>query len=241
MKTLPKINAVYWLCLIGASIFGTNTGDYLAEVLGLGHMVGFPWLVVAFGLVFLVDRLYAKGTPLFFWAAIIVIRTAATNVGDAFGDFHIGFTVSLPIVFGLYVIAAGVYTLSARPSELAATTVKVSPLYWLCMILAGILGTVGGDYASFGLHLMPIGTTIVFGGLALLMIAFGHKLWTSPLFYWACLAIVRTAGTGAGDALAHLLGLPQATLLTGSVFIVLIATFYFFIQNNRSTAVSSQT
>ncbi|MFT4075499.1 MAG: hypothetical protein QM647_08195 [Asticcacaulis sp.] len=232
MKTIPKINAAYWICLIAASVFGTNTGDYFAEELKLGHLDGLPWLMSALLLIFLVEKRSTKGSPLFFWAVIIVIRTAATNIGDAFGDFNIGFSLSLPITAAIYAACVGLYAYQRNRTAYASGPLNVSPLYWVCMILAGILGTIGGDFASFGLHLMPPGTALLFGFLALGLIVAGYKLWTHALYYWLCLAVVRTAGTGGGDALAHWVGLPQATLLTGCIFIGLIVIFYALSQDN---------
>lgn len=232
MKVVPKINIAYWICLMAASVFGTNTGDYFAEDLKLGHLDGLPWLVSALLLILLIERRLTKGNPLFFWTAIIVIRTAATNVGDAFGDFNIGFAISLPVTAALYAACVGLYAYRRKWAKIPQGAMDASPLYWMCMSLAGVLGTIGGDFTSFGLHLLPPGTTLVFGFLAIALIGAGYKFWTHPLFYWLCLAVIRTAGTGGGDTLAHLIGLPPATLITGFVFISLILIVYAFSQNN---------
>lgn len=225
MKVLPRINLAYWLTLMGASVFGTNTGDFCSDVLHMGHLQGLPYLGVAFLLVLLAEKGVKAGSALFFWAAIIIIRTAATNVGDAFHDYNIGFEVSLPICLALLVLAALLYW--RMTPKATGNTVKVGWMYWLCMILAGIVGTVGGDYASFGLQLMPAGTAAVFGGIAVLLVLAGIKgLSTWPPYYWLSLAVIRTAGTGGGDALAHGLGLPQSTALTGAVFAAMLLVFY---------------
>jgi len=97
MRGLPKINASYWLTLGAASVFGTNTGDLVSDTFHIGHLNGLPYLAVALAMVFLAERLSTWANPLFFWLVIILVRTAATNVGDAFHDFHIGFNLSLPI------------------------------------------------------------------------------------------------------------------------------------------------
>ena len=225
MKVLPRINLAYWLTLAGASVFGTNTGDYCSDVLHMGHLQGLPVLAVAFAVVLLAERLMKVGSALFFWAAIIVIRTAATNVGDAFHDYNIDFGVSLPICTAIFAVAVLIYwRLSPKSSD---NTVKVGWMYWLCMILAGIVGTIGGDYASFGLHLMPPGTAEVFGGITVLLVLIGLRgLSTWPPYYWFSLGIIRTGGTGGGDALAHALGLPLSTAWTGGVFVAMLLIFY---------------
>jgi len=239
-STIP-IDARYWTTLIVASVLGTNTGDYAAEVLGLGHLTGLPWLAGLLALVFVAQRITRSTSLLFFWAAIIVIRTAATNVGDVFLDHHIPFGLSVPLTLATFAVLVGFY------ARTAGGTVVVNLLYWATMIVAGVLGTVGGDAVSFGLGLFVTGTAVVFGALALAaIIALGRRgLWTAPLAYWSILALVRTAGTSGGDTLSWMLGMlfrvlgfgradgpsyvvgiAPATFLSGAAFLALLWRFY---------------
>lgn len=236
MKALPRINSAYWLTLCAASVFGTNTGDLVSDVFGIGHLAGLPWLAAAMALVLLTERFGPWATPVFFWLTIIIVRTAATNVGDAFRDFGLGFDVSLPLCLALFAGAVALYARvrDARPG--AERNVDVSPLYWLCMILAGIAGTVGGDFLSFGVGLSPAGTAAGAGLFVAAGLLLGRRgLWFQPVYYWGLLALIRTAGTGAGDALAQSpLGLPVATLLSGLVFCGLVLGFYALRRDNRA-------
>lgn len=245
MRGLPKINAGYWLTLMAASTFGTNTGDFVSDTLHIGHLAGLPWLALALGLVFSIERWSAWANPLFFWLVIIIVRTAATNVGDAFHDFDIGFGTSLPLVLALFTASVAAYArFSPRRSGDDAASVRVSPLYWLCMGMAGILGTIGGDFMSFGAHLSPAGTAIAFSALAAAAIIYwgrDGRLY-QPAYYWIALALIRTAGTGAGDALAHdVFGLPLATVATGLVFLGLVGYFYLLKKDNQSLATLAAT
>ena len=234
MRLLPRINGKYWLALMAASVFGTNTGDLFADYFHLGHLAGLPWLVIAFAVILLAERFSPVASVLFFWAVIITVRTAATNVGDAFQDFHIGFDISLPVVLALFVVCVAIYRWAGKGQDKGDAVVRVGPLYWLCMVMAGILGTIGGDYASFGLHLMPPGTFVVFGILVAILLFIGRGGRNSqPIYYWLCLAFIRTAGTGGGDALAHQFGLLPSTIATGVVFVALIVWFYSVETTNR--------
>src|SRR3954465_4351238 len=89
MRSLPRVDIRYWFALSAASIFGTNTGDFVAGYLHIGHLAGLPWVLAAFAAVLVLERVSPVKTPMWFWAAIITMRTAATNVGDAFHDFGI--------------------------------------------------------------------------------------------------------------------------------------------------------
>ncbi|TCR85302.1 putative membrane-anchored protein [Rhizobium sp. BK376] len=234
VRSLPKINAVYWITLCAASIFGTNTGDYVSDAMGIGHLAGLPWLLVVFLLLIGADLVAEFSAPLLFWAAIITVRTAATNFGDAFHDFHIGFEISLPIVLVLFAVSVLWYR---RSCVSLMKNLPTGGVYWLTMTLAGIVGTIGGDAASFRLRLMPLGTAALFFLLAGVVIAASKRKggWTNPLIYWLALVLIRTAGTGAGDALAHAAGLPFATLLSGGVFVGLVIWFYAVIGTNVRT------
>ena len=223
MRSLPRIDSRYWLCLCAASIFGTNTGDFIGDELHLGHLSGLPWLAGLFALILLLDRIVRTPTPLWFWFAIITVRTAATNIGDMFHEWHIDFPVSIPLVLALFIGAVWVYRQRTRLSN----TIRVTPIYWVCMILAGVLGTLVGDCASFRMHLTPPGAAVVVGALVATMLTIGRRgQILTPVLYWTTVALIRTAGTAAGDALSHMLSLPWSTLLTGLAFLVLVVAFY---------------
>jgi hypothetical protein len=54
-----------------------------------------------------------------------------------------------------------------------------------------------------------------------------------PLPYSTTLALIRTCGTGAGDALSHRFGFGPSTLVTGFAFIVAVTYFYIVRRNNQ--------
>jgi uncharacterized membrane-anchored protein len=55
-KHLPTLGARYWAALCLASIFGANMGDFFARDLGLGHVAGLPFLVLALAVVVIGER-----------------------------------------------------------------------------------------------------------------------------------------------------------------------------------------
>jgi uncharacterized membrane-anchored protein len=229
VRNLPGINAGYWLTLVAASIFGTNTGDFVAHYLHLGHLAGLPYMALIFGAILVLARWARRSHALYFWAAIITMRTAATNVGDAFHDFHVPYSLSIALVLVLFaasVLLYGRVSAGAGPQG----TVRVDSAYWTCMMLAGILGTIGGDFASFRLGLTPLGAACVFGGLIAASFWWFGKTATllNPVPYWATVALIRTGGTAAGDALADAFRLALSTALTGLVFVGLVLYFYAF-------------
>ena len=227
MRSVPVVDARYWLCLSAASIFGTNTGDFVAGYLHIGHLAGLPWLALLFAAILVGERFAPYRTALWFWAAIITVRTAATNVGDAFHDFGLGFAISLPIVFVVFAASVLLYR-RTTPGPAADGKMRVNGVYWLTMMLAGVLGTIGGDFASFGIHMTTVGAAVVFFALAAWAIRhFGAKgVLLAAIPYWTTVALIRTAGTAGGDAIAHGIGLVASSIVTGAAFVGLVVCFY---------------
>jgi uncharacterized membrane-anchored protein len=222
MRSLPRIGARYWLALSAASIFGTNTGDFVAGYLHIGHLAGLPWLLAAFAVILVLERASPVKTPLWFWAAIITMRTAATNVGDAFHDFGMGFAISVPVSLAVFVASVAVYARVTPKRAAGGDTVQVNAAYWVAMMVAGVLGTVGGD--AIAKWLTNPGAAVTVFAIAAVVIAYlGRRdMLLLAGAYWAVVALIRTAGTAGGDTVAHAIGLAPSTVLTGVVFLVLV-------------------
>src|ERR1700744_4518069 len=87
---LPALGARYWSALCLASIFGANMGDYFARNLGLGHLAGLPFLAAALAIVIAAERFDRMRHQSYYWIAVIIVRTAATNFADfACGDLKL--------------------------------------------------------------------------------------------------------------------------------------------------------
>ena len=226
---LPALGPRFWGALCVASIFGANMGDFFAHNIGLGHVAGLPFLAVGFALVMLIERFDRTAHETYYWIAIILVRTAATNLGDFFaGDLRIARPLVMAI---LAVVLALVIALawktrwqSLRGGPKAAVLSADTP-YWLGMLLAGTLGTVMGDYFSHNLHLGNAVASLILSALLAPFFVVGARrlVWSLP-FYWATIVMVRAAGTTVGDLTAarNGLGLPLSTAMTGLLFVGLL-------------------
>jgi uncharacterized membrane-anchored protein len=88
------------------------------------------------------------------------------------------------------------------------------------MLIAGTLGTVIGDMASFDSGLGTGYASLLLGAvLAAVFLLGAWGLFANMWFYWLAVVAVRAAGTSASDFLAHGIGLASSTLLTGVVFV----------------------
>ena len=225
---LPTLGPRYWTALCIASIFGANMGDFFAHNLHLGHVAGLPFLALALAVVMAVERFDRMRHQFYYWCAIIIVRTAATN----FADFTAG-DLKLPrlwVMVTLAILLAGAVWLSWRFAWRSLTDKLDNVLcadlgYWVCMFIAGALGTVIGDYCSHNLKLDDGGAAILLSPIVALLFLAGRegRLLLLPL-YWTTVVAIRAAGTAVGDYLAsrNMLGLPLSTAVTGLVFVALL-------------------
>jgi uncharacterized membrane-anchored protein len=235
-RHLPVLGPRFWTALCFASVFGANLGDFFAEDLGLGYVRGLPFLALAFLLIALAERFDRRTHEGWYWAAIVVIRTAATNLADLLSDdFHMPRPWSMPVLGLVLALVVGLawsaWRRSAgRPgrhpgSDRKSPVLSADATYWLCMLLAGTLGTVLGDYVSYDLDLGNARASAALAvPLALLFATGGRGRLGWPAFYWATVVMVRAAGTAVGDFFAQpeVLGLAISTAATGLAFAALL-------------------
>ena len=227
---VPRIDRRYWFAIACASIFGTNLGDFYAHNSGLGIGIGLLVLAALFAAVMAMEKKDSTSHEAWYWLAIIIIRTGATNIAD-----YSAYRLHIPALL-LLLGLAGLIALLAwrnRPHPPAATVAPTQPTlqqtnlaYWSAMLAAGVFGTVGGDVSSHAVGQGPASITwaiLLTAPITLLNSRAATVVWV----YWCIVALARTAGTCMGDFLAESrslhLGLPLSTLLTGAAFIAILA------------------
>jgi uncharacterized membrane-anchored protein len=228
---LPTLGPRYWTALCLASIFGANMGDFFAHDLGLGHVAGLPFLAAALLAVLLAERFESLRHEVYYWTAIIVVRTAATNFADfAAGDLKLPRIWVMAVLTVLLIAAvwASWHFAWRRETDKSDAVLRADLGYWVCMFLAGTLGTEAGDYGSHNLKLGDAGAALLLSPMVALMLVAGRggRLLLLPV-YWTTVVMIRAAGTAVGDFLAgrHMLGLPLGTLLTGLVLIAVLVVW----------------
>src|SRR5258707_1255845 len=98
--------------------------------------------------------------------------------------------------------------------------------YWAALCLASIFGANMGDFFAHNLGLGHV-AGLPFLALALAIVVIGERFDRSvhQAYYWLTIVTVRAAGTVVGDFVAgrHMLGLALGTLVTGTLFVALLA------------------
>ena len=144
-ESLPVIDARYWVAISIASVFGANMGDLVSHDLHLGHWRGLPVLAGLFALVLLGERRRVLFGEAWYWVAIVLLRTAATNLGDlATHDFRAD-----PVLAMVCLLAAlAGFVAAGRRGLAGGAGGAVRPAgdgwYWAAMLTAGTLGNGGG-------------------------------------------------------------------------------------------------
>jgi uncharacterized membrane-anchored protein len=225
---VPLLAARFWVGLSLASVFGANLGDYFAHDIGLGHIAGLPILAAAFAVLLIAERYDRAVHEAWYWLAIVVVRAAATNLGDFFaGDLKIPrpWVMAGLIVLLILTVAAIRQQRLRSGVDRSRELLDANALYWIGMLIAGTLGTVMGDYVSHNLRLGNLPASAALALPLVLLFVFGRRgvLW-SLLFFWLTVVMIRADGTVIGDYLAgrHMLGLPLGTLVTGLAFVTVL-------------------
>ena len=233
---VPDVDARYWTAITLASIFGCNLGDCFSFYAGWNHWIGLVPLALIFaGLIFGEAR-SSRATQAWYWAVVIVLRAAATNLADlATHTFEWPYPrviVGLVILQVLFAWAV-VPRLTSMGSDQAGRP-STSGWYWLSLLTAGTLGTAIGDWVADELHMGTGFGTLLLSAIFAIILALGRRSrWSTKAAYWFAIIAVRGAGTTAGDWLAFRddpglnngihLGLPLSTALTCGLFIASIA------------------
>ena len=231
-RSTPVTGPRYWATLSVASVLGANMGDFVSRVLQLGHTHGLLPLALIFGTILFAERRLRTTTEAYYWLAIVTMRTAATNLGDAMKH-----ELALPwlVAMGGLAAALAVVQLAEKkhaprhPDEVATGIPETNAYYWITMLIAGTLGTVGGDYVADEIGLgVGMGSIVLCGVLAAALSARSLLGSVGRASYWGTVVIVRCAGTTVGDYFVGRLGanwgLPASTAIWAVVLIgVLLA------------------
>jgi uncharacterized membrane-anchored protein len=250
-RNLPTIDAGYWGAIVAASICGTITGDLAAGPLGLGHVRGVVPLTAIFLVIVWAEKMLDWTTVAFYWLAIIVLRTMATNIADfATHDAKLSYPVFvlLLIAFMGVMIWADRFrtdTTARVPAGSDARLPTTDWSYWIVMLAAGVLGTGLGDWladAGLGVYWASLIGMPVFLGAVWAAYRFG----LSKPWYWVAIAACRTWGTDIGDMLIAIFrsaGASRSTALWWSTAIsalLLTAVIYFWTQRNTAPAIAAK-
>ncbi|WP_321791183.1 hypothetical protein [Burkholderia pyrrocinia] len=226
MKTVPVVGLRYWIAIAIASMCGANLGDIIPDTLKLDTGTGLILLTMTLAGLVLVERVTTKRSETFYWAAILIVRAAATNIADyAIVGAHFtylgtwaGLALAMVILITLYCVR------ESRPTN--GTLPSADGLYWFTMLTAGTLGTVMAD--GIGHAIQPVNVGVPVSALlatltTLTILRIRNRMASSgAASYWISIVSIRWWGTNVGDILAFLLSPPVSAAMTGLTLATLL-------------------
>ena len=235
-KTLNKIAEItiyFWILKILATTLGEMFGDFIAQTLKLGYIVG---LTITFALLLVVlfyqiraQRFY----PALFWLAIVATTTAGTEISDLM-DRTLGFGYvlgSLILVGGLVVTLVVWQRREGNLSVDPIITKNAEVMFWIAVVFSNSLGTAFGDALVDVVGLSYVQGALVTATViaAVLLLHYLTKVNAVALF-WIAFIFTRPFGATFGDLMTKPLnkgGLDLGTLPASGVAFVLMAIFLF--------------
>jgi uncharacterized membrane-anchored protein len=237
-STLNKIAAItvsFWIAKIIATTLGETAGDFLAQTLGLGYVIGFFVTVLLLIGVLLVQIRSDTFHPLLFWSAIVATTTAGTEISDMMDrTFGFGYVVGSTVLVAGLALTLAVWYLAKQTLSVEPIADKGSELFfWIAVILSNSLGTAFGDAL-----IDPIGMTYVQGALvcsaiigSVLLLHYFTRI-NTVLLFWVAFIFTRPFGATFGNFLTkeHARGglelgtLETSLVAAGLLFVVVLAS-----------------
>jgi uncharacterized membrane-anchored protein len=225
-KINPKVGPRYWSAILIASMCGANLGDIIPDVLKMSAWAGLTMLALMFALVVAVERLIDRGSEVFYWISILIVRAAATNIADYLIEKR--HLTSLEVISALALVIFAILILHHRSYRSSTNNSLPSPdgLYWMTMLVAGSLGTVMADAIGHSFPSVkigvPVSAAIASLTLAIIWTSRAKMAWLSTSSYWITVVGVRWWGTNVGDIAAFLITLLASAASTGLALAALL-------------------
>jgi uncharacterized membrane-anchored protein len=247
-RTLNKVAEItlsFWIAKIIATTLGETAGDFIAQTLGFGYVVGFIITVVLLAVVLVAQIRANTYHPTLFWAAIVATTTAGTEISDMMDrTFGLGYVLGSTVLLVGLIATLAIWYYRKRTLSVDPITEKDSELlFWIAVICSNSLGTAFGDAL-----IDPIGMSFAQGafvclgviGVVLLLHYFTRI--NTVLLFWAAFIFTRPFGATFGNFLTkeHARGgLELGTLETSLVATALLVVVVFLSSRLRQVRLST--
>lgn len=226
---VAKVTLIFWLLKIVATTLGETLGDFIAQTLNLGYLVGMAITGLGFAIMLAFQLSLKKFVPSIFWLVIIGTTTLGTEISNAIDrTFHLGYTGgSMLLLSGLLLTLAlwykkyrslAVYPIYELPKEI---------YYWIAVLFSNSLGTAFGDFLGDELGLSYLQGSLVTGAVILIVVLLHYfsKI-NHIILFWLAFVFTRPFGATFGDFLTKPLakgGLNLGTLNASLVAVAIMA------------------
>lgn len=258
VKTLPRIDAIYWVLVVSSTTLGETAGDFISQTLGFGYGGGTVVLLGLYACAVLCEVRSKRSHAWLYWTTLTLASIGGTTLADfAARTLGLGYPASTAAAAAALIVTLGVWRAWTRSLDLRSALDRGSEsLYWLAILASSTLGTAIGDLLSkdalnldglalsdtaFGewmsaRHIPLAGFGLGDGTTALLLVALlvvTAVLATSTRFsrmgcYWAAIIVTHPLGAALGDFLAKDDGLDLGNALSSAILAVVVAAVAAF-------------
>ncbi len=231
---VAKVTLVFWILKIIATTLGETAGDFIAQTLNLGYVVGLA-VTSAFLVAVLVAQVRSKTFhPALFWAAIVATTTAGTEVSDLMDrTLGFGYVIGSIILFTGLVATLGIWYFREHDLKvypIVKTDAEI--MFWIAVIFSNSLGTAFGDSLVDVVGLSYTQGAFVTAGVigVVLLLHYATKV-NKVLLFWVAFVFTRPFGATFGDLLTKPMakgGLELGTLAASGIALVLLAGIIYF-------------
>lgn len=242
LNKIAKITLLFWLMKIVATTLGETLGDFIAQTLDLGYLIGIGITLVFFLITLLLQLSTKKYIPVFFWLVIIGTTTLGTEISDFIDrSLHLGYALG-SIVLVMFLLLT-LYLWYKKYGN-----IEVSPIFerqkeiffWIAVLFSNSLGTAFGDYLNDGLGLSYlVGAMITLAVILVVFLLHSYTKINHILLFWIAFVFTRPFGATFGDFLTKPIEKGGLDLGTLPASLVSIAVMFVFIivahrQNTKS-------
>lgn len=239
INKIAEVTVFFWIMKIIATTLGETTGDFIAQTLNLGYVIGLA-ITGALLLVTLVLQIRAnRYHPVLFWLAIVATTTAGTEISDMMDR-----TLGLGYIAGSVILTIGLLATLAiwhrREGHIGVDPVVGKPaevMFWIAVVFSNSLGTAFGDFLvdNLGLSYWQ-GALVTMGVIGVVLVLHYTRSMNEIALFWIAFIFTRPFGATFGDFLTKPLdkgGLDLGTYNASLVCVVLIAALIFVEMRNR--------
>ena len=232
LNKIAKITLLFWLMKIVATTLGETLGDFIAQTLNLGYLVGIGITLLFFLFTLYLQLSAKKYVPAFFWLVIIGTTTLGTEISDFIDrSLHLGYALGSLILIACLLLTLYLWYLKYKNLEVSPIVEKQKEIFfWVAVLFSNSLGTAFGDYLNDGLGLSYlVGAAITLSVIIVVVLLDSFTKINHILLFWIAFVFTRPFGATFGDFLTKPiakggldLGTLNASLISIAIMIALI-------------------
>lgn len=235
---VAKITFLFWLMKIVATTLGETLGDFFAQTLNLGYLIGIGITLVFFLTVLFIQLSAKKYVPVLYWLVIIGTTTLGTEISDFIDrSLHLGYAFGSLFLVLLLLQTLFLWFKSYQNLEFYPIFEKKKEIFfWTAVLFSNSLGTAFGDFLNDNLGLSYLYGALITLSVIVIVVALHYFTKINQIvLFWIAFIFTRPFGATFGDFLTKPLakgGLDLGTL-NASAISILIMIFLIFVSHQR--------